>query len=160
VNGWALLGLAAIAVQRGDVGTAESELLRAYDNWDRVGRADMAGRTRGKLMDLYLEHAELAKAAEIADAEMRRLHRRGWGDDRQRARTLERNARALRGVGREDEARRLEARAEYLRGAIEKERAETMESRQRFMANRDEPPGAIFDGEDEWPLATPVFIFK
>jgi tetratricopeptide (TPR) repeat protein len=159
VNGWALLGLAAIAVRSGDIDAAETELLRAVGNWDKVGRSDMAGRTRERLMDLYLDHAEFAKAAAIADSEMRQLHRRGWGSDRRRARNLEQYARALRGAGREDEARRLETRAGYLRAAIEKERTDTAESRQRLNDNREEPPGAIFEGEEDWPLATPVFIY-
>lgn len=159
VTGWALLGLAAIAVKRPDIATAESELHRAFDNWDRVGRLDMALWTREKLMDLYLENGRAEQAAALADDDLRKVNRLGWGSDRLRARNLDRYAAALHGVGRDDEARRLETRARYLRAAIEDDRAAVAAARQRDQARRDESPGVLFEGDEEWPLATPVFIF-
>jgi tetratricopeptide (TPR) repeat protein len=158
-TGWALLGLAAIAVARSDVGAAEAELQRAFDNWDRVGRLDMALRTREQLLDLFLANGQGEKAAALADDDLRRVNRQGWGSDSRRARNLDRNATALRAVGRVDEAKRLETRAQYLRAAIEDDRAAVAAARQRDQARRDEPPGTLFEGEEDWPLATPVFIF-
>jgi tetratricopeptide (TPR) repeat protein len=156
VTGWSLLGLAAIAVRRRDISEAEAQLKRAFANWDRVGRADMAARSREKLMDLYLEHGDFPKAVELADAEMQQVNRLGL-NNRRRLRNLERHVAALEGAGRLGEAARLTTRATYLRQAVERDRAELAMVRQRENAQRDEEPGPMFEGEEEWPLATPVF---
>jgi tetratricopeptide (TPR) repeat protein len=157
--GWALLGLAAIAVQRGDIDAAATHLQRAFDGWQSVGRTDMAARTRGKLMDVYLQQGMFDRAAEVASLVMNRVQYKGWGSERARLRDLERCAAALAGVGRVDEAKRLSTRAGYLRRAVEEEEAQKSAARERELAGRKEPRGPAFTGdEDEWALASPVFL--
>jgi len=128
-------------------------------HWRRsisAARSRQSERNAGRQV---LENGRAEQAAALADDDLRKVNRLGWGSDRRRARNLDRYAAALHGVGRDDEARRLETRAQYLRAAIEDDRAAVAAARQRDQARRDEPPGVLFEGEEEWPLATPVFIF-
>jgi tetratricopeptide (TPR) repeat protein len=128
-TGWPLVGLALIEEGRGRLDLALEHARRAWANWERVGRVNMAQLARDKVIDLYIETGAFDEALKVAQDTVLRHHRVNddeFEDPAVRLREAERVARIFAGLGRPEEARRMEVRARYIRQSIERDEAERL----------------------------------
>jgi tetratricopeptide (TPR) repeat protein len=154
VVGWALCGLAATLLRKGEVEAAGVFLGRAYANWWRIGSAELADATEGMQIDQLIAAERLPDALELS---MRRLQRprqltEAAGHNRERQlREIEQHSFLLAATGRSDVARRYESRAQALQRLVNEQPPTA--------AGADDPAGPAFDSDPmiDWVGAgTPV----
>ncbi len=147
VVGWALCGLAATLVRKGDAEAAGELLARAHDNWSRIGNTDLVDATVGM-------SERLPEALDLSTRRLNRLRRFSDATVQARDRQLKeitQHSFLLAATGQSDVARRYEWRAQNLHRLLEEEPPAA--------AAAEDPAGPAFDSDPliDWVGAgTPV----
>lgn len=146
---WARAGLAAVLLRRMALDDAEAALRGAIEEWNRVGRGELAVAAEEQLMDLYVVGERHGDALALSEAALQRARRgaAAMAGPESHLRTLDRHAFLLRACGRDADAARYELRAGYLRGSLESERRPSS-------VDEADPTGPVFEGEPllDWEL--------
>jgi tetratricopeptide (TPR) repeat protein len=154
VTGWALCGLAATLIGKGEAEAAGGLLRRAYANWWRIGSAELADATEGMQIDQLIAAERLPEALDLSTRRLdrpRRLTEAAARTRERRLREIEQHSFLLAATGRSGAAGRYESRARALHRLVDDEPPAA--------AGADDPAGPAFDSEPliDWVGAgTPV----